>query len=115
MLFLLNIAWIAAHELDAIAQQEWRFFAALSPIRLSETNAYQIFVLAHIPLFVLVIAAAGNIVFQVGFDLFLLVHAGLHWSLRNHPKIKFKNWFSWLLIGGAALSGALHLVLLARG
>lgn len=111
LLYLVTVAFlIAGHELDAIQQQEWRFFFP-SPL-FSDQTAYRLFTALHVPLVVLILWQLHSIPFQIGFDLFTIIHAGLHWGLRNHPKIQFNNWFSHLWIFGAALLGALHLVLL---
>ncbi len=50
--FWINIAWMMAHELDAIANHEWHILplSAFLPERLG----YQVFVLAHVPLLVLI-------------------------------------------------------------
>jgi hypothetical protein len=44
------VAWFSAHELDAINQHEWRFFPFLAPF--SDLTAHRIFVVAHVPLYV---------------------------------------------------------------
>jgi hypothetical protein len=109
MLFLVAMAFLFVHELDAIQQHEWRFFFALLPV--SDTTAYRIFIAAHVPLFVLIIWNMPSSSFQTAFDLFLIFHAVLHWALRNHPKIKFNDRFSQFWIFGGALLGAIHLVM----
>jgi hypothetical protein len=105
--FMISIAWLMAHEMDAILRHEWRMFFFLAPF--SEVTAYRIFVIVHIPLVALILAAMPNRNFQIAFDSFLIFHAGLHWVLRNHPKYEFKNWFSVLLIFGVVPLSALHL------
>jgi hypothetical protein len=111
LLYFVNVALvIAGHELDAIQQQEWRFFFP-APL-FSDQSAYRLFTALHIPLVVLSLWNLHSTRFQIGFDLFTIIHAGLHWVLRNHPKIHFNHWFSRLWIFGAALLGALHLLLL---
>ena len=111
VLFIVNVSFLLmGHELDAIQHHEWRFFFVLVP--LSDQSAYRVFTLLHIPLFVFIIWNLRAPWFQVGFDVFLMIHAGAHWILRNHPKIKFNNWFSRLWIFGGAFLGGFHLVLL---
>lgn len=114
VLFFVNIAWFATHELDAIYRHEWRTFQSMTPWlgRLSDLDAYRLFTLLHIPLTLAIIWAAQYPLFQIGFDLFLIVHVGLHWLYRHHEHNEFEGWFSWALIVGAGLFGALHLVLL---
>jgi hypothetical protein len=110
IVFLINVAWLMTHELDAIQQHEWRVFPFLTPF--SDIAAYQIFTVLHIPLFTFIMWNLQSPWFWIVFDLFLIVHAGLHWLLRNHPKLEFKNRLSNLLIFGAAPLGLLHLILL---
>jgi Family of unknown function (DUF6713) len=110
LLFLIAVAFLFNHELDAIQQGEWRFFFALVPI--SDEAAYRIFTALHVPLLVFIMWNLQSSWLQVGLDIFLIVHAVLHWLLRNHPKIKFKTWYSRLWIFGGALIGLVHLSLL---
>lgn len=110
-LFTCVVVCLMVHELDAIHRHEWRFFVFLRPF--SDPTAYHIFTAAHAPLLVLVLWNLHSPAFQVGLDVFALVHAGLHWTLRHHPRLEFRTWFSWLWIAGAALLGLLHLILLA--
>lgn len=111
LLFIINLVFLLiGHELDAIRQAEWRFFFSWTP--LSDEAAYRLFVALHIPLVVLILWNMHSFWFQVFFDLFLIVHAGLHFGLRNHKHVNFDNWFSWLWIYGGALLGMLHLSLL---
>jgi hypothetical protein len=111
LLFIINVTiLVMGHELDAIHQQEWRFFFAAIP--LSDQTAYRLFTALHIPIFVFILWNLQSFRFQIGFDLFLIIHAGLHWFLRHHPKVNFNNWFSRLWIFGGAFLGFLHLGLL---
>ncbi|MFP4322456.1 MAG: DUF6713 family protein [Anaerolineales bacterium] len=111
ILFLLNVAWIMAHELDAIRHHEWRVLPITAPF--AEPVGYRVFVLAHIPLLMGIMAAGQDTTFQVAFNLFLIIHVGLHWLFRNHPQYEFSDRFSRLLIVGGGPLGALHLALLA--
>jgi len=107
-LFMLNIAFLAiAHELDAIQQHEWRFFFAYIPV--SDETAYRIFTALHVPLFVWIGLNWQVEAFQIGFDLFMVAHAAVHWLLRHHPLITFDSWFSRLWIFGGAFLGIIHL------
>ena len=109
-LFLLNISFITMHELDAIYQKEWRVFFGWTP--LSDEAGYQLFTALHVPLLLLILWNVQSTSFQMGFDLFLIIHAGLHWGLRHHPKATFNNWFSRFWIFGGAILGSVHLGLL---
>lgn len=113
VVYVLGIALLAVHELDAIRHHEWRLFFFLRPF--SDTTAYQIFTLLHIPLFFIFMwrLAYPTLRFEIAVDIFLIVHAGLHYLFRNHPNYEFRGWVSHGIIAGATLMGALHLVLLA--
>jgi hypothetical protein len=110
LLFYLGIGWLATHELDAIKHHEWRIFFFLKPF--DDQTAYRIFVALYIPLFAAILYAAPSRPFQIAFDLFLMVHVGLHIAFRNLPSYEFDNGFSNFLILGAGVVGALHLGLL---
>ncbi|MFN8530682.1 MAG: DUF6713 family protein [Anaerolineae bacterium] len=99
--FLLAIAVLIVHELDAIQEREWQFF--FHPHYFAEAAARRLFIAAHVPLIVLILANLSSRGFQIGMDVFLIVHLGLHWFLRSHPLIQFKSWFSWVWIVGAAV------------
>jgi len=116
LLFIVCIAWFAAHELDATGCHEWRIFQTFIPYydRLSDAGAYRLFAGLHIPLFVWIIWGAQFRSFQIGFDLFLIVHIGLHWFFRNHPQYEFSTLFSRILISGVAPLSLLHLGLIVR-
>lgn len=113
LLFLLGVAFLLNHELDAIQQHEWRFFFAPTP--LSDGAAYRLFTASHIPLFVFILWNLEASWFQVGFDSVLILHALVHWAGRNHPLIDFNNRFSSVWVYGGAVIGVLHLVALQWG
>lgn len=104
MLFFIGLALILLHEMDAMRCHEWRIFPGLS--RLSERVGFYLFMVMHIPLFVLVFSYLDIIEFRKGFDVFLIVHLGLHLLYLRHPKNEFKDWLSWSIISGAAMVGA---------
>mgnify|MGYP000243178483 CR=1 FL=1 len=110
LVFYINLGFLLAHELDAILQHEWRFFPFLAPF--DDVTAYRLFTAAHVPLFALILWNLFVRNFQIGLDVFLIFHAGLHFVLRNHPKITFNNPFSRVWIFGAALLSGIHLGLL---
>jgi hypothetical protein len=115
LLWLSTVGLLVVHELDAIHQKEWRFFQALLGLegRVSDETFYRIFTGLHLPLLVVILWWGGmSRGFQIGFDLFAVVHLGLHIGLRNHPLVTFNNPFSFTVIGGAALCGAVHAALL---
>lgn len=110
VIFLAGLTCLLIHELDAIQQQEWRFFFGW--LSISDQAAYRLFTALHAPLLVIILLSVQNPGFQLVFDLFLIIHAGLHWALRQHPAINFNSAFSAVWIYGGAALGMLHLVLL---
>lgn len=112
LLFLSNLAWLMAHELDAIYQGEWRFFNI--PFQLRDEIAYRIFTLLHVPMFIALIWAISSEAFQIGFDIFIIGHAIVHWLLRNHPKVTFNSYFSRVLIFTPVITSIIHLVFMIR-
>ncbi len=106
-LFLLVVGLMLIHELDAVQQHEWRFFFGWS--RLSDQAQCRLFTALHLPLFLLVLAGVNDGGFQFWFDVFAIVHAGLHFVLRRHPAVTFNNGFSRLWIYGSAAVAAAHL------
>jgi hypothetical protein len=110
LLYFFAVAGIMTHELDAIHEHEWRFFFPM----LGDQAAFRLFTIVHIPLFGLILWGVPQRNFQIGLDLFLIIHVGLHWILRNHPKIEFKSLFSRVIIVGTGLVAAAHLFLLLR-
>jgi hypothetical protein len=104
-IFYLGISFILLHEMDAIRCHEWRIFPGLS--LLNDKLGFLAFMLAHIPLFVFMLSFFGNETFRRGFDVFLIIHVGLHLLFLKHPKNEFKDWISWTIISGAGICGAL--------
>jgi len=109
--FYLGLALLLLHEMDAVRCREWRIFPGLSG--LSDRWGELVFLLAHIPLYFLLLATLasepGRPGLIRGLSVFCLVHAGLHLLFLRHPKNEFTDRLSWGLIGGAALAGALEL------
>lgn len=110
ILYLLGITLILMHEMDAVRCKEWRIFPGLSS--LSDALGFVIFLLAHIPLllWVLVVFQSGSESFRFGFDLFLIIHIGLHIIFLKHKNNLFKDWISWGIIVGAGACGLLDLL-----
>ena len=106
-----GLALILVHELDAMRCHEWRIFPGLS--MLPDRIGRMLFILLHIPLFVFLLvsltAPVPGRAFIAGLDIFLVVHLGLHLLFLLHPKNEFKDVWSWSIIAGAALCGALDL------
>jgi hypothetical protein len=107
-LFYLGIGTLFAHELDAIANHEWRVMPILQSF--SAEAAFTTFVLLHIPLFAVLIALVSSSndrirrLSRIGVSVFLLAHAG-------H---EFDSLLSMFLIYGGAVFGGLYLVVSRR-
>jgi hypothetical protein len=102
-----------SHELDAVRQHEWRLLFVLR--HMPEHTAARAFIAIHVPLFfvlLLAVGASGEVSFwsRAAISTFLIVHAGLHWSLRHRAECDFNSGLSRGLIYGAAFVGLLHIL-----
>ena len=110
-LYFIMLALFITHELDAVKRHEWRVLPLTS--LLPEKIGEQIFIWAHVPLFVILfVFGAGDPYSAVakGISLLAIIHIGLHWIFRNHPAYEFNNFISWCLITGAGAFGSAHLL-----
>ena len=110
--FLLGLALLLVHELDAVRCHEWRIFPGLSA--LSDRWGLPLFVLLHVPLlYVLLgaVAAGPDATLIAALDLFFVLHLVLHLLFLRHPRNEFRDALSWTLIVGAASSGGIDLLL----
>ena len=112
-LFLIGLSFFTVHEMDAVRCKEWRIFPGLS--LLSNKTGQLVFILTHILLFYLVfyqmIYNSDHGGFIKGFEIFLVVHVGLHLLFLIHKKNAFMDWISWMLIIGAGLFGLADLLI----
>jgi hypothetical protein len=108
ILFFLGISFILIHEMDAIRCHEWRIFPGLS--FLNDRLGFIIFMFAHVPLFTWILISITNPSFRNGFNVFLVIHLGLHILFLKHPRNEFKDWLSWAMIIGAAACGVIDLI-----
>ncbi len=106
--FFLVVAFFVTHEIDAVRAREWRLLFFLRD--LDDEQGFWWFTALHVPLMFLILLFLESLAFQVGLSAFAIIHAFLHGWLRNHPKYEFKGWLSNALIGGAAVSGLLYLL-----
>jgi len=118
LLFFTGLAFLLCHELDAVAQAEWRLLPFLS--EMNDGDAYVVFVLLHVPLLALVLWWTGTTAprarhrSQLLVDAFLVIHAGLHTALRSHEDYTFHTTLSDVCIYGAAALGLIHAALSIR-
>jgi lipoprotein signal peptidase len=47
-----------------------------------------------------------------GFDIFMIIHIGLHLLFLRHKNNEFKDWISWTMIIGAGLSGLADILII---
>ncbi|MGL4488726.1 MAG: DUF6713 family protein [Rhizobiaceae bacterium] len=112
--FLLTLAFILLHEMDAVRCQEWRIFPLTSFMQ--ERTGMLVFYWLHIPLFMAILyfsahsIAVGGDKFSFSFSIFCIAHAFVHWAFERHPKCEFKNPLSRSIIWGAAVAGVLALL-----
>ena len=115
ILFFLALSLLLTHEMDAVRRSEWKVFPLLAQIS-DDTRAYKLFTTIHIPLYVVLLwgtfsyGATKNQAFVYGIDSFCMIHVLLHLLFRCHPHYQFNNRFSWLLILGAGLAGAMDML-----
>ena len=112
LFFAIAFSCLLTHEMDAIRLREWKIFPILTA--LPDEQGYTVFTALHVPLYGLLLWAllspdASAPVIN-GLDIFCIVHVGLHMIFRNHRHNQFQSWFSWALILGAGLAGAVDLL-----
>ena len=110
--FLFGLALLLVHELDAVRCHEWRIFPGLSA--LPDRWGLRLFVLLHVPLLyplLAALAAGPSRTLVVALDLFFVLHLGLHLLFLRHPRNEFRDVLSWTLIVGAAMSGAVEMLI----
>ncbi len=107
--FYLGLALIFTHELDAMANYEWRVLPLTAG--LTDAAGKATFILAHVPIFAIVIACVASLNLKtrsMARDIasgFLIAHALLHFAFAGHPEYRFTSSLSSILIYGAAASG----------
>jgi hypothetical protein len=111
--FFIGLSFILAHEMDAIKCQEWTIFPLVS--RLDERIGYFVFTAIHVPLYLLLFwglysknGLNSNVI--IGLDIFFIAHVFLHVLFLKHPKNQFKSMFSWVIILGAGIAGAIDVI-----
>lgn len=105
----LGIALLFTHELDAMSNHEWRLLPGLKA--LSDAVASATFLIAHVPLFAIVIALIASLNLAVRAKArniacgFLVVHAVAHFLFSSSAAYEFSSAVSPALIYGAGVCG----------
>lgn len=116
-IFYLGLGLLFTHEMDAMPNHEWRVLPLIQS--LSEATGEIVFLVAHVPIFALIIAFAASmnrktrLLTQKIACGFLVVHAMLHFAFSGHSSYEFSSTLSNSLIYGAALCGIAYFVALA--
>jgi hypothetical protein len=111
--FTLAMSLLLLHEMDAIRLQEWKMFIILK--NLHDETAYRIFLLAHLPLYMMVIfviAIGGElakIILYYVVDIFLVAHSIIHYGFRKNPDNGFVTTFSQATIYSMGILAVIHL------
>ena len=115
MIFYLGFGTLLTHELDAMLNHEWRVIPLLRT--LPETSGITVFIVAHVPIFALLIALVASRDLRIrrysrlGIALFLVAHGALHVLFQSHREYEFSGLLSNLLIFGGAALGLIYLTL----
>ncbi len=112
LFFYLGLSAIIIHEMDAIRCKEWRIFPGLSLLK--DTWGFNLFMLAHVPLFYFLfwglMRNGDHTQLKLALDAFLMIHVGLHILFLQHKKNEFKDLVSWAIIISAGLFGLLDIL-----
>ena len=112
IVFYLGLGLLFTHELDAMSNHEWRVLPGLAS--LSDSAGQMTFVVAHIPLFAILVALVASLNLKVRQKAraivagFLVVHAILHFLFSGHAAYEFTSTLSSVLIYGAGVCGAIY-------
>lgn len=118
-LFYLAFSGLITHELDAVHKHEWRLLFVLRGM--PDESARRAFVLIHVPFVTVLLWLVARPDAEVrywtmlGLDVFMVIHAGLHWRLSGHPKYEFGTLHSRFIVYGTATLAAVHLLVLTLG
>ena len=114
--FIFALSLLLLHEMDAVHKKEWNMFITLKDM--PDERARNIFIVGHLPLYFAVLFLMangwmiGNYLLYYGVDVFLIVHAILHFYFRKHKRNKFNSVFSKTIIYMPAVFGIIHLCIL---
>jgi hypothetical protein len=113
--FYLGLGFLFTHEMNAMTNGEWRVMPLLNEF--SDKTGELIFLLAHVPVFAIVIAFIASMDARTRLLArnitcgFLVAHGALHYLFSSHPAYEFSAFVSELLIYGAAACGSAFLII----
>lgn len=113
LIFYLGLGTLFTHELDSIANHEWRVLPLLR--MLPDETGMSVFIIAHVPLFALLIALVASpnqhtqTISRLVISVFLVIHGLLHVLFRNDASYEFSSTLSGMLIFGGAIFGLIYL------
>ena len=111
VIFALELALLLTHEMDAVRRKEWKMFTVLK--NMADEKAYQIFLLLHIPLYLVLLLFLSSPFLYMGYymiDIFLMAHMLVHFKFRKHPANKLNRAISKGIINSAGLLAAVHFI-----
>lgn len=112
---LLNLTLFILHEIDAIANGEWKMFSFLQSFK--ERTQKIIFLYVHLPLpsllvyYVYLVFASRNITVFIIVNSLAVLHFVIHLFALKWESNVFKSHISIILLGGIALTGLINLIL----
>ena len=94
-LYLISLILFILHEMDAVYHKEWNMLFILKDMK--ENNSYVVFLLAHLPIYLLLYYSLGSELGQIIVTALLLIHAVVHYFFRKNQYNEF-NYLSNILI-----------------
>ena len=113
--FYTGFALLFTHELDAVANHEWRVLPIVNT--LPDEYGFSLFLILHIPLFSILIALVAStqkkirVRSRIGISIFLVFHGVLHILFTGTHNYEFTSLLSNILIFGGALTGIIYLIM----
>lgn len=108
--FILNLSLLFIHEMEAVRYREWKMFIILK--EMNDSNAYTAFMLLHLPLYIFILLLLLTGYQGLGFillDVFLILHALIHFGFRKHRNNGLTGALSKTIIYVMGLLAFLHI------
>ncbi|MFC4674189.1 DUF6713 family protein [Dysgonomonas termitidis] len=112
---VLNVIFFIMHEFDAFYHREWIMFKFLR--HLKENTQFLIFLYLHIPLLLLIVYYLwsvynlDNIILWIVWNILMIAHLVIHLFALRWKTTVFNSVHSFILIGAAASTGLVNLLL----